>query len=109
MSRNNKGTTRVPSDATVCTPLRPSVSRPVCVGVSESGYGSGIGSDAMIVDGGRRGRLWKCTYGGDREIEEGNETAEKRVKTIGQWIRPHGASETRNGGGDGSSERIKGR
>ena len=57
MARNNKGTIRVPSDATVFMPLRPSVSRPACVGVSESGYGSGIWSDAMIEDGGRRGRL----------------------------------------------------
>ena len=57
MSRNNKGMTGAPSDATVFTPIRPSVSRPACVGVSESGYGSGIWSDAMIVEGGRRGRL----------------------------------------------------
>ena len=57
MSRNNKGRTRVPSDATVFTPIRSSVSRPAYVEVSEGGYGSGFGSDAMIMKGGRRGWL----------------------------------------------------
>ena len=47
--------------------------------------------------------------GGDREIEEGNETTEKRAKTIEQWTRPRRASESRNGDGDGSSERSTSR
>ena len=34
---------------------------------------------------------------GDREIKEGNETTEKRVKTIRHWTRPRGAARAGKG------------
>ena len=43
---------------------------------------------------------------GDREIEEGNETTEEQVKTIGQWT---WGSENRKGGGDESNQRSTSR
>ena len=59
----------------------------------------------MVVGGGCK----SVRMGGDREIEEGNETTEKRAKTIEQWTRPRRESESRNGDGDGSSERSTSR